>query len=205
MPASFFARLKIIAVLGSAILLCSESRPSAAQDSDAKIPVVINTTLGDIRVEIDAERAPITASNFLRYVDARLYDGGSFFRTVHADNQPTDSIRIAVIQGGANRERSDESFDAIPLERTSTTGLHHVNGTISMARGGPDTATHSFFICIGDQPSLDFGGLRNPDGQGFAAFGHVISGMHIVRKIQMQTAEAQTLTPSIKILSVRRE
>lgn len=197
--------MKFFAILCSLVLLSSESRPSAAQDPESRIPVVIKTTMGDIRVEIDAEKAPITASNFLRYVDAGLYDGGSFFRTVHVDNQPTDSIRIAVIQGGADRERSDESFDAIPLERTSITGLHHTDGTISMARGEPDTATHSFFICIDGQPELDFGGLRNPDGQGFAAFGQVVSGMHIVRKIQMQPFEAQTLTPAIEILSIRRE
>ena len=205
MPITFFIRSKFLVVLFNIVLICLSGLPSVAQDLDSKAQVLIKTSIGDIRIEIDTEKAPATASNFLRYAEGEFYDDGSFFRTVHADNQPTDSIRIAVIQGGANRARREEFFDAIPLERTSTTGLHHVDGTISMARGGPDTATHSFFICIGDQPSLDFGGLRNPDGQGFAAFGHVISGMDIVRSIQMQPAEAQTLTPSITILSIRTE
>ena len=205
MPVSSYGRSKFFAVLFSLLLVSSGGLPSAAQDSDGKIPVVIKTNMGDILVEIDAEKAPITVSNFLRYVDAGLYNGGSFFRTVHTDNQPSDSIRIAVIQGGANRTRRSDFFDAIPLERTSDTALPHLDGTISMARGGPDTATHSFFICIDVQPELDFGGLRNPDGQGFAAFGQVVSGMDIVRKIQMLPAEAQTLTPTIEILSIRRE
>ena len=73
-----------------------------------------------------------------------------------------------------------------------------------MARDGPDTATSDFFICIGDQPSLDQGGLRNPDGQGFAAFGRVVSGMDVVRAIQASPADGQHLTPPVTIRSVRR-
>lgn len=91
------------------------------------------------------------------------------------------------------------------LERTNRTGLKHLDGTISMARNGADTATSDFFICIGNQPELDFGGKRNPDGQGFAAFGHVVRGMDVVRKIQKSKAEAQTLKPPIEILSIIRK
>ena len=167
--------------------------------------VVIKTVLGDIRISIDEDRAPVTAANFLRYVDEAIYDGGSFFRTVHASNQPRDSIRIAVVQGGARSNSSSRFFEPILLERTSKTGLKHLDGTISMAREGPDTATHSFFFCIGDQPELDFGGKRNPDGQGFAAFGHVLKGRDVIRAIQMSPHEAQRLQPPIQILSVRRE
>jgi peptidyl-prolyl cis-trans isomerase A (cyclophilin A) len=85
------------------------------------------------------------------------------------------------------------------------TGIRHLDGAISMARGRPDTATSDFFLCIGDQPSLDFGGLRNPDGQGFAAFGRVTKGMDIVRKIQTLPADdKQKLTPPVKILKISR-
>lgn len=163
------------------------------------VRVVIETGMGAFELEVDAGRAPVTAGNFLRYLDGGHYDGGTFFRTVHAENQPNDSIRIAVIQGGRNPEAEAEAFPAIALERTSETGLLHVDGAVSMGRTGPDTATDSFFICIGDQPSLDFGGMRNPDGQGFAAFGRVVAGMDAVRAIHAAPYEAQRLTPPVRI------
>ena len=120
------------------------------------------------------------------------------------DNQPRDTVRIEVIQGGANPARTGARFPAVPLERTTVTGLRHRDGTLSMARGGPDSATSDFFICIGDQPSLDFGGHRNLDGQGFAAFGQVTQGMDIVRAIQKQPANGQTLEPPIRIVRIER-
>ena len=73
-----------------------------------------------------------------------------------------------------------------------------------MARDGPDTATSDFFICVTDQPSLDFGGQRNPDGQGFAAFGRVLKGMNVVRRIQLSRAHGQRLAPPVRIVSIRR-
>ena len=168
------------------------------------IRVLLETPHGNIELAIDQERAPLTAANFLRYVDEGFYDGGRFHRTVTPDNQPDNAIRIEVIQGGVNPERRDECDPPILLERTSITGLAHRDGTVSMARFSPDSAVSDIFICIGDQPELDFGGQRNPDGQGFAAFGRVIAGMDIVRTIQRQPAEGQTLTPPISIARVRR-
>ncbi len=178
---------------------------SAASVAEDPVRVIIETEMGTFELEVDIDRAPVTATNFLRYVDGGFYDGGTFFRTVHADNQPEDSIRIAVVQGGRNPDSEVESFPPIPLERTSETGILHEDGTVSMARGGPDTATQSFFICIGDQPSLDFGGMRNPDGQGFAAFGRVVDGMDVVLKIHRAPYEAQQLTPPARITRVYRE
>ena len=118
--------------------------------------------------------------------------------------EPSDEIRIEVIQADINQGRLDQRLPAIPLERTNDTGLRHVNGTVSMARGGADSATSSFFICIGDQPALDYGGQRNADGQGFAAFGQVVSGMDIVLRIQNSAREEQRLTPRIAIISAKR-
>src|SRR5262249_46337598 len=149
-----------------------------------EVTVRIETALGTIDVAVDPVHAPITAANFLRYVDGGFYDGGRWHRTVTMDNQPNDAVRIEVIQAGINPDRLDDRFDPIPLERTTLTGLAHRDGTISMARSTPDSAISDFFICIGDQPSLDFGGARNPDGQGFAAFGQVLRGMDVVRAIQ---------------------
>jgi len=182
------------------------------QTTSPPVRVRVQTELGDIVVEVDQARAPVTASNFLKYVDAGHYDGGTWHRTVKMDNQPESPIKIEVIQAGVNADRTKEGFPAIALERTSTTGITHKDGVISMARGTPDSATSGWFICINDQPSLDFGGMRNPDGQGFAAFGKVVSGMEVVRKIQMAPSsttrvtnpEAQKLTPPIKILKVAR-
>lgn len=168
------------------------------------VRVVIDTELGEIEVAVDPESAPITTENFLRYVDGGIYDGGQFHRTVTMENQPDNDVKIEVIQASIDESREDERFDPIPLERTSETGLRHQDGTISMARGEPDSATSSFFICIGDQPELDFGGARNPDGQGFAAFGRVTRGMDVVRKIQTSPHEEQRLTPPVRIESVRR-
>ena len=174
-------------------------------ETQAPVRVVMQTDLGEIEIEVDSAHAPVTVTNFLKYVDAGLYDGGLFHRTVRPDNQREKPVKIAVIQGAANASRKSEFLSPIALERTNKTGLAHKDGTISMARDGPDSATSDFFICIGDQPDLDFGGKRNADGQGFAAFGRVVKGMEIVRKIQAAPADSQTLMPPIKILKIVRK
>jgi peptidyl-prolyl cis-trans isomerase A (cyclophilin A) len=184
-----------------------------AQDAAAaRVRVLVQAELGDIVIEVDRARAPITAANFLRYVDAGHYNGGTWHRTVKPDNQPESPVKIEVIQAGVNPEVAKSGFPPIALERTSVTGILHKDGVISMGRSTPDSATSGWFICINDQPSLDFGGARNPDGQGFAAFGRVVQGMDVVRKIQhapsspdrTTNTEAQRLTPPIKILKVAR-
>ncbi len=179
-----------------------------AQTAAAQVGVVrllIETELGDIEVELDGERAPLTVTNFLRYVDAGRYDGGRFHRSVRLDNQVRDDVLIEVIQAGGNPEYRRQQFDPISLERSRDTGLRHLDGTLSMARVGPDTARSDFFICIGDQPALDFGGERNADGQGFAAFGRVVLGMDVVRRIQQSpTGQGERLAPPIGIVRVTR-
>jgi len=184
----------------SALLIMLVTTKVTAQ----KNPVcLIKTTLGNFRVELFASKAPLTVANFLKYADARLYDSSSFFRAVTLQNQPKDSIKIEVIQGGDIDSLKD--FAPIPLETTQLTGLHHKNGTISMARSGPATATSSFFICINDQPALDFGGKRNKDGQGFAAFGKVTAGMEVVKKIQqLYPEQGQYFKPTVLIISISR-
>jgi peptidyl-prolyl cis-trans isomerase A (cyclophilin A) len=196
-----------------AIVMCAVVSATALVSTQSKsVRVRVQTELGDIVIEVDPVKAPGTTANFLRYVDAGHFDGGVFHRTVKMDNQPESTVKIEVIQAGVNPARAKEGFPAIPLERTSVTGLLHKDGAVSMARGGPDSATSGWFICINDQPSLDFGGNRNPDGQGFAAFGHVVTGMDVARKIpnapssttRTTNTEAQRLTPPIKIIKVAR-
>jgi len=188
------------------VLCASVVNPAAATRAEAQaLPrVVIQTELGNIEVEIDSIHAPVTSANFLRYVDLGFYRFGRFYRTVRADNQPDTKVKISVVQAGLDTLRVKD-FPPIKLERTSVTKLSHRDGTISMARNGPDTATSDFFICVGDQPSLDYGGKRNPDGQGFAAFGRVLLGMDLVQRIQAGHAQLQALDPPVRILNIVRK
>lgn len=191
-------RLRLILILTFSFVTSAQAQVAAG------VAIRIETTAGIIHAELDSARAPVTVTNFLRYVDANLFDDGSFFRTVRPDNQPNDSVRIAVIQGGIAAAKRPQGYPAIALERTSVTGLGHGDGTLSMARGSPDSGTNQFFITIGPQPELDFGGLRNPDGQGFAAFGRVTRGMEVVRAIQSGAATGQSLTAPVTIVRIIR-
>ena len=166
------------------------------------IPCLIKTSSGNIKVELYSEKAPVTVANFLKYVDHRLYDGTTFFRVCTPENEAMREIKIQVIQGGEVPE--GKSFEPISMETTRQTGIRHLGGTLSMARDTPNSATSSFFICIDDQPELDFAGKRNPDGQGFAAFGRVTKGMKVVLKIQVQKDKDQYLVNPVKIFSIRR-
>ncbi len=191
-------------LLAAPICLLAQSDPR-----NGRVLVRFETELGNIEVALSGDKAPITVTNFLKYVDGGFYSGGVFHRTVKAkrgnreDNQPQSPVKIDVVQGGVNPNQK-LGFGSIELERTAKTGLKHIDGAISMARSGPNTATSDFFFCIGDQPELDFGGKRNPDGQGFAAFGLALKGREVLEKIQASPAEAQRLTPPIKIYRVAR-
>lgn len=172
-------------------------------NAQKNIRCLIKTELGDISIELYPKKAPITVVNFLKYADAHLYDSSTFFRAVTLNNQPNNPVKIEVIQGG--NVDSVKDFEPIPLETTDQTEVLHKNGTISMARGKPASATSSFFICINDQPSLDYGGKRNPDGQGFAAFGRVIKGMDVVKRIQnLYPEQGQYFKPPVVIISITR-
>ncbi len=191
----------------AAVAMLLQGQPAA----QPPVVVVFETELGSIVMEVDVARAPISAANFLKYVDGKFYDGGVVNRSVRPDNTVRKDVEIQVIQFQSDPARRREQFPPIPLERTSVTGLKHLDGVLSMARSGPDTATSSFSIMIGDQPSLDFAGARNADGQGFAAFGRVIKGMDVVKKIQAsptgQTGayRTETLDPPIKVLRAFRK
>jgi peptidyl-prolyl cis-trans isomerase A (cyclophilin A) len=189
------------------VLIAAPGAP--VQTSSEIITVVIETSAGTIDVAIDATNAPVTAANFLRYVDAKMYDGGRFHRAVRLDNQVRKDVMIQVIQGGRSPEgaKTEKGFGTIPLERTSTTSLRHVDGAISMARGDrADSAAADFFICVGDQPSLDFGGARAADRQGFAAFGRVVGGRDVVRSIQARaTNDREQLLAPVTIVRISRK
>jgi peptidyl-prolyl cis-trans isomerase A (cyclophilin A) len=182
--------------------------PAGPQAGAGEVLVRVETALGSIDIAVDTKRAPITAANFLKYVDGGFYDGGRFHRATRPDNytpSPPDKPAMEIIQGGIDPARRGDGFPPIPLERTSVTGLKHVAGTVSMARTpAADSARSDFFICLDDQPSLDFGGKRFEDGQGGGAFGRVVRGMDVVRKIQQQPVEKQALAPPVTIVRISR-
>lgn len=184
---------------------------SASQADEATVRVTMTTSQGDIAIDLYLDKAPITAGNFLRLVDGGHLQGGSFYRVVSYEND-NGNPKIEVIQGGLGGE-SESPFGPIEHETTEQTGILHEDGVISMARGDVGTASSEFFICIGNQPGLDYGNLRNPDQQGFAAFGRVVSGMDVVKRINTLPADApsesdytrgQILSNPVDILSVRR-
>ena len=183
---------------------CRDSSPPSAPRRRHIPGAIIQTDLGNIEVEIDTVHAPLTAANFLRYVDLGFYRFGRFHRTVRADNQPGSKVKIAVVQAGLDSLRVKD-FPPIKLERTSVTKLLHKDGTISMARTARRRPRPDFFICVGDQPALDYGGKRNPDGQGFAAFGRVMLGMDVVRRINAAPAKGQVLEPAVRIKNIVRK
>ena len=164
----------------------------------------METELGPIQLELYPDRAPITVSNFLRYVDQNRYEDLHFYRVVHMENQPDNDVKIEVIQGGLGFDKHPMELPTIVHETTDKTGIRHLNGILSMARLEPGTASSELFICINEQPELDFGGRRNPDGQGFAAFGKVISGIYVVRKIQLLPETNQMLDKVVKVNSIQR-
>ena len=164
--------------------------------------VLLQTDLGKIILELYPHQAPATVANFLRYVDENRFTKACFYRVVTMNNQPNDKIKIEVIQGGLKDDDHQLSLPPIIHETTSQTGILHKDSIISMARNEPGTASSEFFICINDQPELDFGGRRNSDGQGFAAFGSVSEGMDIVRRIQSQLASGQYLVRDLRVFCI---
>ena len=183
---------------------------SVVNADEGTVRVTMATSQDDIEIDLYMDKAPLTVGNFLKLADGEHLDGGRFYRVVTYEND-NGNPKIEVIQGGRGDEESP--FAPIAHETTQQTGILHKDGVISMARGDVGTASSEFFICVGDQPGLDYGNARNPDEQGFAAFGQVVSGMDAVRRINALSANApsesdytkgQILADPVAIISVRR-
>jgi peptidyl-prolyl cis-trans isomerase A (cyclophilin A) len=168
--------------------------------------ILIETKFGDIEVELYPDKAPKSVTAFLSYVDSGFYTNSSFYRVLKEENQPSGAFKSQLIQGGIWQTdyKKGKNLPGIPHEPTNQTGILHSNGTISLARTTPGTAGSEFFICIEDQPAYDYGGAANADKQGFAAFGKVIKGMDIVRKIHQQPEYEESFDPPIEIFNIRR-
>jgi peptidyl-prolyl cis-trans isomerase A (cyclophilin A) len=173
----------------------------------ARPRVRLETDKGVIVVELAADKAPVTAANFLRYVDTGRMDGGEFYRASRAPGAPT----VGIIEGGMKDPA--KLFPPIAHESTQTTGLKHLDGTLSMARFAPGTAAADFTICCGDAPYLDAHPEQPGDNAGFAAFGQVVEGMDVARAIlAMPTTgkaanpamQGEIIDPPVKIVSARR-
>jgi peptidyl-prolyl cis-trans isomerase A (cyclophilin A) len=173
--------------------------------------VVLETRLGNITIDVYPDRAPLSAGSFLDYLDRGLMQEAVFYRVVTPDND-NGSPLISVVQGGVLED--DQFLDPVAHETTEATGLRHVDGAVSLARGDPGTGSGgAFFICVGDNPALDYGATRNPDKQGFAVFGQVVDGMDVVRAIQQLPADSPTdntylqdqlLREPVEVLAARR-
>jgi peptidyl-prolyl cis-trans isomerase A (cyclophilin A) len=168
--------------------------------------ILMKTDMGNIEVELFIREAPVTAGNFLHHIEMGTYATNAcvFYRVVRPDNQPRSTTKIEVIQGGLYDDAIVDAIVPIEHETTQATGIKHTDGVLSMARNQPGTASTEFFICIGDQPGLDYRGSRNSDGQGFAAFGKVTKGMDVVKRIQIQPDSGQYLIKQIKIITIKR-
>lgn len=189
----------VIILIAAYLLIWNFSSKSVANPK-----VLMSTEVGDIIFVIYLDKAPISAGNFLKYVDEKRFISSSFYRAVTLENQPNDDVKIEVIQGGIGFVESDLRLDPIAHETTEMTGLKHLDGSISMARSEPGSASSEFFVCIGDQPELDFGGRRNLDGQGFAVFGQLLSGQEIIGKIHSSINKEQMIVQPVKIFSIKR-
>ena len=166
--------------------------------------IQIDTEYGNIYLKLFVKKAPITCNNFLRYIDEHRYKDFHFYRTVVMSNQPKNNIKIEVIQGGLGFDKHLMELPPILHETTDITGLKHLDGTLSMARIEPGSASSEVFICVNDQPELDYGGKRNIDGQGFAAFGKVIKGLSVVRLIHSSPQKDQFLNKIVKVNYIKR-
>lgn len=178
--------------------------------TDALPQVLMRTPLGDIRIELFTDRAPLSCADFLRRIDDGSFSGASFYRAVDETTDKTVPA-ISLVQAGT---LGGEAAPGIAHEPTDRTGIAHRNGTVSIARAAPGSGSAAaFFICIGDQSELDAGGRRQPDGLGFAAFAAVRDGMDVVRSIQRRPTQrrgpvpfldGQMLVEPVPILSVER-
>jgi peptidyl-prolyl cis-trans isomerase A (cyclophilin A) len=170
--------------------------------------VSLDTSLGAIIVALKVRQAPLTTANFLQYVDRKLYDGASFWRSAKAKS-PVD---YGLIEGGLQSD-PNKVLKPVAHEPTTQTGLRHVDGALSLARRDPGSGDSDFFICVGDAPYLDANPQAEGDNVGFAAFGQVIKGMEIVHKIlnlptpgkaTNPVMEGQMLDPVVPIMTARR-
>jgi peptidyl-prolyl cis-trans isomerase A (cyclophilin A) len=187
-------------VIAVVFMICTGCSSSESRNTH----IEIRTKIGNIEVELYQDKAPQTVRAILSYIDSGFYKDASFYRVLNMDNQPSDAPKAELIQGGLwNKKGARRDLTpGIPHESTRQTGVLHTDGVISLARQEPGSANTEFFICVGDQPGFNYGGENNPDGQGYAAFGKVVKGMDIVRRIYSMPEEEQYFDPVVPIYNI---
>ena len=182
--------------------------PTPIVPGPGDVLVSLDTSLGAVVIALKARQAPLTTANFLQYVDKKLYDGASFWRSAKSKS-PVD---YGLIEGGLQSD-PNKVLPPVAHEPTTQTGLRHVDGTVSLARRAPGTGDSDFFVCVGEAPYLDANPAAEGDNLGFAAFGQVIKGMEVVHKIlnlptpgkaTNPVMEGQMLDPVVPIITARR-
>ncbi|MCC7267527.1 MAG: peptidylprolyl isomerase [Caulobacteraceae bacterium] len=209
-----FARRHLLALAAGLLALPALAQTPAPESASAAAPVpalprvALETAEGRIVLELETAKAPVTARNFLRYVDNKRFDGAVFFRASKTPGAPQYGLLQGGLQGDVSR-----MYPPIAHEPTTQTGLKHLDGTISMGRFAPGTARADFFILLGDAPYLDADPKQPGDNQGFAAFGRVVEGMDVVKKIHAMplsptkgegVMKGEILEVPVKIVSARR-
>ena len=179
---------------------------SCKQKNTATPHIEIQTEKGNIEIELYPLQAPKTVTAFLSYIDSGYYNNSNFYRVLNDENQPSNAPKTELIQGGIwkSKNKIASHIPGIPHETTKQTGILHTDGVISLARLEPGTAGTEFFICIGKQSGLDYGGENIADKQGYATFGKVVRGMEIVRKIYRQNESDQYFDPPVAIYNIVR-
>ncbi len=192
--------MRLIAIITVSTLLLSCGHKNYDQPH-----VIITTNVGDIELELYDKKAPKTVAAFLSNIEKGLYKNGSFYRVLKEEGLESQ-YNSGLVQGGINRTNPEayKALPGIPHESPRETGLSHTNGIISMARTTPGSATSEFFICIGDQTQFDSSRRTNPDGLGYAAFGKVIKGMTIVRKIQAEKNNGEEIIVPVRIINIEK-
>lgn len=198
---------KIAGILSVCLLSVILLLSACSEKKDKNPHIIIETKFGKIEAELYPQQAPQTVNAFLSYVDSGFYKNCSFYRVLNPENQPSDAYKAELIQGGMWRSNYKKALaiKGIPHESTQQTKILHRDGVLSLARLEPGTATTEFFICIGNQSGLDFGGENNPDGQGYAAFGKVVKGMDVVNRIHRQPDQNQSFYPPVSIYNIVRK
>lgn len=187
------------------LLLAVVSCFSCSQSNSKEPHVLIETDQGDIEVELYPEKAPKTVTAFFANIEAGIYKDGSFYRVLKNENLPAE-YNQGLIQGGVFHAKPGlvPGLKKVEHESPRQTGLTHETGTISMARTTPGSATSEFFICIGNQSQFDSSSRGNSDGLGYAAFGRVVEGMKVVKKIQNMRSTGESFNSPVKIIRIKK-
>jgi len=196
-----FNALTLLLLISLLLIACQEKQ------NPNKPRIEIQTSKGEIEIELYPLQAPKTVAAFLSYIDSGYYYNSNFYRALTMDNQPSNAPKTELVQGGIWKTNNKLAIQipGIPHESTEQTRILHDEGVISLARAEPGTAGTEFFICLSKQPGLDYGGENVPDKQGYATFGKVVKGMGIVRKISRQNENDQYFSPPVAIYNIVRK